>query len=143
MLQIRNCMPEDGEEISRINREVMGYDYPPEQTKEKIKALSTNQHHLILVAELRGRIAGYIHLNDYDTLYFGPMKNVLCLAVLPEYRRQGIAGALLKKAESLSKESSTVGIRLDSGAERLPAHACYEKYGYINIKDHKYFRKMF
>ena len=143
MLLIRKCCTEDAEMLWKINREVMNYDYPRDKTVEKLKDLMVNEAHCILVAEIDGQITGYIHLNDYDTLYFDHMKNVLCLAVLSEYRRKGVATKLLEAGERWAKETGAVGIRLDSGAERLAAHDCYEKAGYVQKKMHKYFRKIF
>lgn len=143
MFLIRKCRIEDAEILCKINREVMGYDYPVEETAEKIKQLVNLDENGIFVAEDENQIAGYIHLNSYDTLYFGHMKNILCLAVLPEFRRRGVATVLLEAGEKWAKEHGAIGIRLDSGAERLPAHACYEKAGYEQKKMHKYFRKMF
>lgn len=143
MLTIRKCRIEDAKILCKINREVMGYDYSVEKTMEKIKQLVNQDENGIFVAEVDDQIAGYIHLNSYDTLYFDHMKNILCLAVLPEYRGKGVATALLEAGEEWAKETCAAGIRLDSGAERLAAHTCYEKAGYEYKKMHKYFRKMF
>lgn len=143
MLRIRSCTHEDAAEIQMINSAVMGYDFPVEDTEKKIRMLMSDPQNKILVAEMDGIVTGYIHLNDYDVLYFPKMKNILCLAVLPEYQRLGIASGLLEAAERWAIDSGAAGIRLDSGAERVPAHFCYEKAGYKNIKMHKYFRKVF
>lgn len=97
----------------------------------------------VLVAEEDGTLAGYIHLEDYDTLYFPHMKNILGLIVLPEYRGKGIASALLAEAENWAKAAGASGIRLDSGIERVCAHVCYRKAGYTEQKLHKYFKKLF
>lgn len=143
MLMIRRGRKEDAAAICDINANVMKYQYPLCKTAEILERLIHDPGHCILVADWNGKTAGYIHLHDYDSLYFGSMKNVLCLAVRPEYRRKGIASALLTEAECWAKQTGAVGIRLDSGAERLPAHACYRKAGYSERKLHKYFRKEF
>lgn len=143
MVTVRKCSVSDAEMICRLNTEVMNYRYPLVDTEEALSCLLQNTGHGIFVAELDGQIAGYIHLQDYETLYFPPMKNILCLAVFPEYRERGVASAMLMAGETWAKETGAAGIRLDSGEERLPAHACYEKAGYLPRKMHKNFVKKF
>ncbi len=143
MVQIRKCQSSDASAIQKLNLEVMKYDYAVEKTEEKLNLLLQKSEHCLFVAEYKGEIAGYIHLCDYDAVYFGHMKNVLCLAVFPQFRRKGVASRLLAMGELWARETGACGIRLDSGIERVPAHGCYEKAGYENLKMHKYFRKMF
>ena len=143
MITVRKCVLSDAEMLCRLNTEVMKYQYPFDDTVKLLEKLIGNVEHGIFVAEHNGQIAGYIHLHDYQTLYFVPMKNILCLAVFPEYRRKGVGSALLAAAEQWAKETGAAGIRLDSGEERLPAHACYEKAGYVARKMHKNFVKQF
>ena len=141
-MKIRNAIEQDAQGIFLLNQ-AFGYEYPLEETAEKLRAAISNPGQCILVAEQNGILMGYIHLEDYDTLYFPHMKNVLGLIVLPEYRRRGIASALLAEAETWAKDTGAAGIRLDSGAERAPAHACYREAGYTERKLHKNFRKLF
>ncbi len=142
MLTTRTAKIEDAQEIIALN-DAFGYDYPAEKTKQKLEAAINQSDQRVIVAVLDGKVIGYIHLEDYDTLYFDHMKNVLGLIVLPEYRRHGAASALLEAPDRWAKETGATGIRLDSGIEREPAHACYEKNGYAMRKLHKNFRKLF
>ena len=142
-MQIRAAMERDALGIFQLNQ-AFGYEYPLEETAEKLRAAVSDPGQCVLVAEeTDGELSGYIHLEDYDTLYFPHMKNILGLIVLPEYRKQGIASALLAAADTWAKDTGAAGIRLDSGAERAPAHACYRKAGYTERKLHKNFRKLF
>ena len=128
----------DTEAIWRMNKEVMEYDYPLEQTRDKLKNALADQGQCVLVAVLDGTVVGYIHLVD-----FPHMKNVLALAVLTEYRRRGAASALLAAGEQWARETGAAGMRLDSGVERTGAHACYAKAGFVERKLHKNLRKLF
>ena len=69
---IREARLSDCAAIARLNREEMGYDYPEEQTREKLRACLANPAHKVLVAEGGGEVLGYLHLADYDVLYFPP-----------------------------------------------------------------------
>lgn len=142
-MKIRSAMEQDTQGIFRLNQ-AFGYEYPLEATAKKLRAAVADPVQCILVAEEEnGVLSGYIHLENYDTLYFPHMKNILGLIVLREYRRRGIARELLGAAEAWAKDTGAAGIRLDSGAERTPAHACYRKAGYTERKLHKNFIKLF
>ena len=142
-MKIRRATEQDVQGIFRLNQ-AFGYEYPLKATAEKLRAAVSDPGQCILVAEeADGVLSGYIHLEDYDTLYFPHMKNILGLIVLPEYRKRGIASALLAESETWAKDTGAAGIRLDSGAERAPAHACYRRAGYTERKLHKNFRKLF
>ncbi|MBQ9270618.1 MAG: GNAT family N-acetyltransferase [Oscillospiraceae bacterium] len=142
MITIRRAEVRDAAAIQLLNRECLGYDYPLKKTREKLAAAIEDPGQCVLVAELDPDvIAGYIHLEDYDTLYFDPMKNILGIAVFMEFRRRGIATRLLTEAEEWAAETGASGIRLVSGYDREDAHAFYERMGYINRKLQKNYIK--
>lgn len=142
-MKIRRAAEQDAQGIFRLNQ-AFGYEYPLEATADKLRAAVSNPGQCVLVAEeADGILSGYIHLEDYDTLYFPHMKNILGLIVLPQYRRRGIASALLAEADAWAKDSGAAGIRLDSGIDRVGAHVCYRKAKYQEVKLHKYFKKLF
>lgn len=141
-MKIRKAVETDAQGIFLLN-EAFGYHYPLDETAKKLCGTIMDPGQCLLVAEEDGTLAGYIHLEDYDTLYFPHMKNILGLIVLPEYRRRGVAMGLLEEAECWARNTGAAGIRLDSGYERTPAHACYHKAGYTERKLHKNFIKLF
>lgn len=73
-VQIRICRLEDAAAIYRLNKEQMGYDYPLPHTAEKLSLLLAKESDRVLVAEVDGQVAGYIHLCSYDVLYMPPSK---------------------------------------------------------------------
>ena len=87
------------------------------------------------VAEVNGIVAGYVHAEKYQTLYFEPMINILGLAVSAEFRRRGIGRMLLKHAERWANEEGIYKIRLNSGGSRKEAHSFYRAMGYSNEKE--------
>lgn len=140
---IRDAVLEDWEELARLNREEMGYDYPPEQTREKLLKLLKNSGDKILVAQYEGKLAGYLHLCDYDLLYADPLKNVMGIAVSADCRRMGIGRLLLEAGEKWAKETGAAGVRLNSGETRTGAHAFYRAMGYESRKKQMNFKKSF
>jgi len=53
------------------------------------------------------------------------------LWVEPTYRKQGIAGKLMKKADELLNTTASAGIRLYVNTENLNAKMLYEKCGFL------------
>ena len=141
--QIREVQINDVQDIYHLNTQEMGYDYPLTQTKLKLQAIINSPHDKIYVAIKDHQVIGYVHANDYDTIYAPHMKNIMGIAVDSRYKRQGIGTALLTKIEQWAKESGAKGVRLVSGATRKNAHAFYRSMGYGHEKQQINFKKMF
>lgn len=138
---IRECTVSDADDIARLSRDELGYDYSVEQTEEKLRLLLCSGKDKILVAVADGAVAGYVHANDYDLLYATHMKNIMGIAVSAAYRCRGIGRALLQCIEEWAKSTGAESVRLVSGAERKGAHEFYKKCGYAGNKEQINFRK--
>ena len=90
---------------------------------------------LLLVAHRRGRIAGTVQL-DYDTLPNQPHRaEVRKLLVHPDFRRRGVAKALMaeleRRADRLGRRLITLDTRTGDTAEPLYASLGYRTVGII------------
>ena len=141
-LVIRDAVVEDAPAIAQLNRDGMGYDYPVERTREKLRACLGNPSHKILVAESEGVVVGYVHLEDYDTLYADSLKNILGIAVAESCRRQGVGKALLQAGEEWAASTGAAGVRLVSGESRKGDHAFYQTLGYTGNKLQRNFKTL-
>ena len=130
---IREATIEDAFAICNISCADLGYDCSCEFVSTRISNLDKGREK-VFVAEVNGIVAGYIHAEKYQTLYFEPMINILGLAVSSEFRRRGIGRMLLKRAEHWANEVGIHIIRLNSGASRKEAHLFYRAMGYNNEK---------
>ena len=72
------------------------------------------------MAESGGEVVGYLHLEDYDVLYFPHMKNVLGIAVSGACRRQGVGRALLGYAEAWAKAQGQAGPAAGCARDQYP-----------------------
>lgn len=130
---IREATIEDAFAICNISCADLGYDCSCEFVSTRISNLDKGREK-VFVAEVNGIVAGYIHAEKYQTLYFEPMINILGLAVFSEFRRRGIGRMLLKRAERWANEVGIHKIRLNSGASRKETHSFYRAMGYNNEK---------
>lgn len=140
---LRNYQTRDAREIWQLNNDELGYSFSYEETLTKLERLSQEASHCLLVAEIDGKVVGYIHGNDYEVVYMPSFKNIMGLAVAKEYQNQGIGKALLTALEEWAKDTGAKGVRLVSGGERLAAHQFYERCGYQKKKMQANFRKEF
>ena len=125
---IREATIEDAFAICNISCADLGYDCSCEFVSTRISNLDKGREK-VFVAEVNGIVAGYIHAEKYQTLYFEPMINILGLAVSSEFRRRGIGRMLLKRAERWANEVGIHKIRLNSGASRKETHSFYRAMG--------------
>lgn len=78
------------------------------------------------VYEQNGRILGYCNLR----LLAGEGE-VQRIAVLPEYRRLGLARKMMEAMVDYARENMAVSISLEVRESNLPARKLYETYGFI------------
>ncbi len=130
---LREATIEDAFAICNICCDDLGYNCSCEFVSSRISNLD-KWREKVFVAELNGVVAGYIHAEKYQTLYFEPMINILGLAVSSKFRRRGIGRMLMNCIESWANEAGINKIRLNSGASRKEAHSFYRAMGYNNEK---------
>lgn len=140
---IRPAVPEDAAAICRLNREELGYAFPPAAAEAKLRAALADPAQRVFAAEQGGCVVGYIHAQGYDTLYAPHMKNILGIAVAGRCRRQGAGRALLEAVERWAAAEGAAGVRLVSGGERAGAHAFYRSCGYGGGRRQLNFKKYF
>ncbi|HBY9712688.1 TPA: GNAT family N-acetyltransferase [Klebsiella aerogenes] len=64
------------------------------------------------------------------------------LFVKAEYRKKGIAKALIQRAEQLAVESNSAFIMLSTGIDNLKAQSLYEKNGFVRDNDFYVYNKI-
>ena len=87
----------------------------------------------VFAVQLEDKFVGYIFLNYLPKIGSTNGRGWLFvddLWVNPHYRRKGIAHVLMKKADAISQELNTMGLRLYVNAENPGGIAFYEMCGY-------------
>lgn len=85
-----------------------------------------NSGTIMLAAVINERVIGF--LNGSYVIDEAELMNI---AVSQEYRRDGIAGTLIKDFEDKLAEKGVNTVYLEVRESNLPAKRLYEKYGYI------------
>lgn len=81
-----------------------------------------------LVAEIDGHVAGYI--GSQTVLDMTDMMNI---AVAPDFRRQGVAEALVCALVSRLKNNGVIGLMLEVRVSNAAAIALYHKLGFSQV----------
>ncbi len=138
---VRTCELNDTDAICKLNADEMGYQYSPDETAQKIKLVLVDEKQHIFVAANNDEVLGYIHAAEYELLYAPKMVNILGIAVLKKYQKNGVGRALLSEIENWAKNVGAAYVRLSSGEERTDAHSFYIKNGYELSKKQLNFKK--
>lgn len=132
-MNVRKADINDAPAICKICSDDLGYECSEELVLNRLKNLDAGRE-AVLVAEIEGSVAGFVHAEKYELLYFEPMINILGLAVSSERRRQGLGKALISGAENWGKELGINTVRLNSGHSRKDAHEFYRAMGFDDEK---------
>lgn len=130
---IREANVNDYIDIHKICCQDLGYNCNADLVKERLKNLDASREK-VFVAIMDGKVVGYVHAEQYNTLYFESLVNILGLAVSKAYRRRGCGKALMRAVENWAKVCGIHAVRLNSGQSRTEAHIFYRSIGYDNEK---------
>lgn len=121
-VRIRNALSEDLDGVLRVEEQCFSVPWSRESLKGALEA----SYGVFCVAQTAmGDIAGYAGM--YCICGEGQITGV---AVLPAYRRRGIAGALLRELERQCRERGGTRMTLEVRASNEGAQALYRKLGY-------------
>ena len=129
---IREIQPEDYAAVARFWREFL--DVPSatdESVRKTLQKMSGDERYFTYVAEKDGIVIGFITcvevLSFDDPDGYVKMNGI---AVLPEYRRCGIARQLVERAEKAARERGASSIGAATSFKRAESQAMLDKIGY-------------
>lgn len=97
----------------------------PWTRKDFEREMTENNLAIYYVAVADGKIVGYAGM--WHVITEGHITNV---AVLEDYRKQGIGDALMAQLEQVAMEKEMIGITLEVRINNTPAQRLYHKHGY-------------
>lgn len=127
-LLIRAAAAADIDRLEELEKECFSLPW----TREQLISQLPDDMHVFLIAELGGMAVGYVgmmHVVDE-----GYISNV---AVAPEYRRRGIADALIAALTVRCEALSLAFVTLEVRRGNAPAIALYEKHGFVPVGERR------
>lgn len=117
-------------DVQKILIDIFNNNITYQKMEEFYKQSRNNEKVHLYGYYIEDRLVGMIML-DIAVLLSGKKATIYNLAVLEEYRRQGIANKLINKVEEIvGKDKDIEKIMLFSGMQRKAAHELYKKLGY-------------
>lgn len=118
---IRPATPEDAEKAAEIERVCLSRPWSAAQLRDSQKRAD----YRLLLAEINGETVGTV-----DFVLTGDYAEICNLAVLPAYRRRGIASALVRRVGEIAKEEGGASITLEVSEQNTQARAFYAALGF-------------
>ena len=121
-LELRALDADDLDDVERIERE----SYPTPWSRSMFVAELAKPSSLCLAAFMAdGELAGYLIVSRYVDAW-----HVMNLAVALEFRRRGIAGALLERLFEVTTDDAQRGYTLEVRVSNTEAIRLYERLGF-------------
>ncbi|HSG65184.1 MAG TPA: GNAT family N-acetyltransferase [Gammaproteobacteria bacterium] len=111
-----------------------GRGLPADVRGRLVPSLRDHSTSLVLLAELDGAAVGIaVCFWGLSTFRARPLLNIHDLAVLPQYRGQGIGRALLSAAEGHARENGCCRLTLEVQDDNRPARELYRRFGFDDV----------
>ena len=131
-MEIRRSLPGDSTEISLAEQEI----FPDPWSEKDITSLISTEGGMCYSALSDGRLIGYLIGRQIP-----PEGEIYRLAVLPEYRRRGIAYRLLDYVIKTERGRGLESLFLEVREQNTPARNLYRSYGFSEIDIRKGYYK--
>lgn len=133
--KIRKIEEKELKEYKQLLQEIFNNQIELEEIKKNYNNRKDNENIRILGYFIDDRLVGTVTIYRVD-IPSGKEATIWDLAVLKEYRRQGIALELMQEAEKIIVQEMKINkIWLFSGFYRENAHKLYRKLGYDENRD--------
>jgi len=129
---LRQFTPTDLEAVMNINRVCLPENYAAFFFMDTFNTLPET----FVVADFQGRVAGYIMcrmehgFSDLRKLRFAKKGHIISVAVLPEYRKQGMGFSLVEQALMALSTLDADECYLEVRTTNYPAIDLYKKMGF-------------
>ena len=129
---IRPAALADAADLAALSGQ-LGYPSTPAQIAARLAALA-GAADAVQVAEVDGRVAGWIHVCSHRPLESEPSAEIAGLVVDESRRGRGIGRLLVEAALAWARRQGYAGIRVRSNVVRADAHRFYEGLGFQRVK---------
>lgn len=132
-ISIRAARMSDAEDIANLTAQ-LGYEVDLPLVAERLSHILLRSDQQFIVAEIDGRLGGWVHAIISEYVESGRFVTVGGLVVDRDHRMKRIGRTLMEQVEAWSKLQGYLIVRLSSSSMRTNSHRFYETLGYTNIK---------
>lgn len=137
---VRPAGPGDATRLAALSA-ALGYPMTPEEAVERLGGIADHPDHGLLVAEIGGRVEGWIQVS-LPRIFETPLQAEIAGLIVDETARgAGTGRRLLEAAQAWAREQGCRAIRVRSNVIRERAHAFYEREGFRQVKTQKVLEK--
>ena len=136
---IRSARVSDAAMVAALSTE-LGYPSGAAVMEERLQRLLARDDQAVFVAELSGDVAGWLQAQATETLESGSRVEIVGLVVGDRFRRRGVGGALMARAEAWAAERGARAVVVRSNVLRSESHAFYQALGYAPTKTQAVYR---
>ena len=137
-LLLRKATLKDAEAICRLSGE-LGYKTTIEKTQIRLKEVSRNDDHLVVVVCDDQHVIGWIHAFYSITIESDSFIEIGGLVIDNTFRRKGLGKMLVQKIIEWSHLKYTNKVRVRCNVVRKETHRFYESMGFSLTKEQKIF----
>lgn len=139
-IRYRIASTTDSSEIARLSGQ-LGCNVEKNQVIERLNKIVDQKDHVVFVAEIEGKLIGWIHAHGRYLIESPPYVEIGGLIVDSTFRGQKIGKFLVERCEEWSKLLGFKEIRVRTNETRLETLIFYKKIGFENTKAQKVFKK--
>jgi len=139
-MNIREAVAADNNAIAELSIQ-LGYPVTLEEIDFRMAEIRKDTTQIVLVAELEGKVLGWIHLCGLKRLLSEPYVEICGLIVEQHHRSAGIGSALVKEAEVWAASNGYETVRVRSNVIREKTVSFYTNNGYSRSKQQNVFVK--
>jgi GNAT superfamily N-acetyltransferase len=139
-VQVRPARSEDAPDFTALAGE-LGYPVDVAALAGRLVAALGDPDRAVFVAEVDGRVAGWIDVAERRPLQEGRSAEIGGLVVTSDLHRTGLGRALVAAAEQWAAGRGLASMTVRSRATRDGAHAFYRGLGFEDVKTSLVFRK--
>jgi GNAT superfamily N-acetyltransferase/uncharacterized damage-inducible protein DinB len=139
-VHIRRAEPADAPRLAALSGE-LGYPVAGDALAGRLARMLTRPEHVVLVAEVNGGVAGWLHATETELLESGCRCEIAGLVVDATCRRQGVGGRLVAAVERWAADRGLELVAVRSNVARQESHPFYERHGYTRAKTQHAYRK--
>ena len=139
-LVVRRAKSTDAAGVAELSG-ILGYPVDRETMQRRLERSGERDEHVVFVAEIGGKVVGWIHGAEHEFLVVGRVGEICGLVVSEGQRASGVGRRLVEAVELWARGRGLEQVAVRSNVARTESHPFYEKVGYTRLKTQHAYRK--